>query len=74
MSPEQREMARRNTVNEDREDEYETAAAAVAVNGDAIVVDDEEIVVGDGNDHLPTLVSLPESHFWRESSNLSVFR
>ena len=54
MSPvvreEQREMARRNTVNEDREDDYEAAV----VNGDAIVVDgDEEITAGDV-DQLPS--------------------
>ena len=57
MSPvvreEQREMARRNTVNEDREDDYEAAV----VNGDAIVVDgDEEITAGDV-DQLPSAVA-----------------
>merc|ERR1719264_481494 len=61
MSPvvreEQREMARRNTVNEDREDDelYDNGVNG----GDAIVVDDEHIG-GDvqvGVDHqLPTLV------------------
>ena len=51
VSPEQREMARRNTVNEDREDEYE-------VNGDAIAIDDEEVIAveGVGVDQLPALV------------------
>ena len=51
VSPEQREMARRNTVNEDREDEYE-------VNGDAVAIDDEEVIAveGVGVDQLPALV------------------
>ena len=51
VSPEQREMARRNTVNEDREDEYE-------VNGDAIAIDDKEVIAveGVGVDQLPALV------------------
>ena len=44
-------MARRNTVNEDREDEYE-------VNGDAIAIDDKEVIAveGVGVDQLPALV------------------
>ena len=49
MSPvvkeEQREMARRNTVNEDREEEYETAGAVL--NGEAVVLGDDEAEAAD---------------------------
>ena len=39
-------MARRNTVNEDREEEYETAGSAV-LNGEAVVLGDDETEAAD---------------------------